>query len=973
MLLRVGFMLAMIAAYAAPHFAAAQDRGDCGARWSTGFAAPTFFQGIPFDICLHVVTATVWDEPGGPAIWVGGNFLNAGGKAANWIARWDGRDWSSPTPALHSIQPDLSIPTVASLYVWNGEGALALYVSGAFDRAGPTTLRSLARWDGSEWSEVGGGIAGGATGEMESWDDGSGDALYVIGGFTAVGDPPVSASQIARWNGSEWSALGIGIGVQSNRYPFDIEAIASGPARGLYVGGSFLHAGGQPIAHIARWDGVQWHPVGSGLNGEVHRLAVTKQGSDPMLIAGGWFSFGPGPMVSGAIWDGVDWSPMPVSPQITGGQILHIIEADAGGKPEILMTGLFVDPHGYENIVRWNGTHLEPVETPAWIYGQNFDFCRLPITPAAVEFEDADGRAVYFFGRFISEAPRARGVLRWDGHLWSAFGQGVLDRTGTWPGSVTALANAQVGLQAAALYAGGSFGPAPFRSANLALFDGQVMQSRDLGWQTVGRFVGQTPSAPSIAAIRSYDDGCGPMLYAAGAFSECLETQGASRIARWDGSVWSAVGAGFSSSVLALEVFDADGAGAESSVLVAGGAFVGSAALTVNRIAEWDGSAWHGMADGFNGLVRSLVAVDLGGAPSLVAGGDFTASGLIPVSRISYWNGHSWQAMGAGFNGPVRALAVFDETGEKALYAGGDFSMSGETSVAYLARWNGTDWQPADAAMPGPVTCLSLHDPDGTGPNQPLLIIGGFRGTTQFSPYLLAWDGSAVTSFGSSVSRENLQGIAPGIFAIAESDETGRPSLFVGGDIKSAGGHASVGIAKWFNPDLPEILGQPHHAAVDFGAPAQFTVKPGENGPFTYRWRKDGIDLSDTRSIMGADTPTLQIDAVMPEDLGDYTVAVTNSCGTTYSTRAALSEFVPPTFCAGDANNDGVVNFDDVLSILANWGATGPGLDVPGDSDRDGSVDCGDVFSTLSNWGQVCPEGTRRRNRCGGTNPAQEE
>lgn len=32
----------------------------------------------------------------------------------------------------------------------------------------------------------------------------------------------------------------------------------------------------------------------------------------------------------------------------------------------------------------------------------------------------------------------------------------------------------------------------------------------------------------------------------------------------------------------------------------------------------------------------------------------------------------------------------------------------------------------------------------------------------------------------------------------------------------------------------------------------------------------------------------------------------------------------PQDFCPGDANNDSVVNFDDITEALANWGATCP-------------------------------------------------
>jgi hypothetical protein len=55
----------------------------------------------------------------------------------------------------------------------------------------------------------------------------------------------------------------------------------------LYAGGSFTTAGGVAAKAIARWDGIQWHSLGSGLNGHVYALAV---GPDGSLYAGGNFT-----------------------------------------------------------------------------------------------------------------------------------------------------------------------------------------------------------------------------------------------------------------------------------------------------------------------------------------------------------------------------------------------------------------------------------------------------------------------------------------------------------------------------------------------------------------------------------------------------------------------------------------------------------------------------------------------------------
>lgn len=69
----------------------------------------------------------------------------------------------------------------------------------------------------------------------------------------------------------------------------------------------------------------------------------------------------------------------------------------------------------------------------------------------------------------------------------------------------------------------------------------------------------------------------------------------------------------------------------------------------------------------------------------------------------------------------------------------------------------------------------------------------------------------------------------------------------------------------------------------------------------------------------------------------------------------AVTPPAPPTNCAGDANNDLVVDFDDISSTIANWGASyTPGSDGLGDSNDDGSVDFDDISATIAAWGQPC-------------------
>ena len=60
--------------------------------------------------------------------------------------------------------------------------------------------------------------------------------------------------------------------------------------------------------------------------------------------------------------------------------------------------------------------------------------------------------------------------------------------------------------------------------------------------------------------------------------------------------------------------------------------------------------------------------------------------------------------------------------------------------------------------------------------------------------------------------------------------------------------------------------------------------------------------------------------------------------------------------CPGDTNGDAVVNVDDVLNVLANWGA-GP-FEPPGaDTNTDGVVNVTDFLRVLAGWGPCAGSG----------------
>ena len=96
---------------------------------------------------------------------------------------------------------------------------------------------NIAKWDGSTWSALGSGMNGDVCVNALAV---SGTNLYAGGSFTTAGGVP--ANNIAKWDGSAWSALGSGMGWRTTWYVYALAVSGTN----LYAGGYFTNAGGVP-------------------------------------------------------------------------------------------------------------------------------------------------------------------------------------------------------------------------------------------------------------------------------------------------------------------------------------------------------------------------------------------------------------------------------------------------------------------------------------------------------------------------------------------------------------------------------------------------------------------------------------------------------------------------------------------------------------------------------------------------------
>lgn len=352
-----------------------------------------------------------------------GNFGSAQGEAGRYIARFDGTAWNPLGGGISFQGSRLGIDP-------NGD----LIVTGSFTRAGSLPVRGFARWDGVAWHDPLRGFNG-PIGSVAA----IGDDLFVGGTFT--GADGVSAENIARWNGSVWSPLGSG-----------------GPQRisSLLGHDGSLYAVGGSGTRIGRWDGSSWTTIGTG-GIDATSLAEFE---DEVLVGGSF------PSTAGI-------STVSRIGRVVNDQIVAMNDGLNGDvwamttfNGSLIAGGAFTtaagvaSPTSVAHVARWDGTRFVPLG--AGVNGTVYSLTSL-------------GDKLIIGGQFgiaggFPNGVAAPCVAMWDGSSFSRMGDGL---------------NARVnGLRVVGgvLYATGNFTKSGTRSiAGIARWDGAAWQPVESG------------------------------------------------------------------------------------------------------------------------------------------------------------------------------------------------------------------------------------------------------------------------------------------------------------------------------------------------------------------------------------------------------------------------------------------------------------------------------------------------------------
>ncbi|PID79465.1 hypothetical protein CSA17_01825 [bacterium DOLJORAL78_65_58] len=617
---------------------------------------------------------------------IAGSFTHVGDTPAAHVARFDGTAWSS-------FDDGLPAEATAAI-VYDG----ALYVAGEFDGS------YLARWNGNAWEMSPHG------GEFNFVQD-----LEVYDGQLIV----IADEALLAWNGSYWSELAS----LDESYPTDMTTDGAN----LYITGEMDYIDEVYVSHVARWDGNQWHAMGSGLSDEYGQpyeaAGLTIHAWDGKVAVSGYFSMAGGQNLPNfAVWDGTSWGPMGSNPSFFSGPAAPMILGVHAGRLLVY--------NGYSSVFAWNVFYWDPIALDGGVlcaasYGSDLVLGGLfseaegtvarnlarrsgGVWQAMASGDGIDGPtyAAHVWNDLLLVAGRpstrfgddVKGVLLagWNGTDWVDMGLGPQSFTTarihhmvTYQGDLVVTGNIDnaggVPCKNFARYDGNTWTPlgdavTNTSGAGLVVLDDTLYAITYLPDKVVARYqpdsdtwleIGDSPGGTDLYALGSYQG----QLIVTGSF-QSIDGVAANGIAAWDGNTWSALGAGVEG--MARELYEADG------LLYVAGSITQAGGQPAGRIAAWDGTGWSTLGEGVYGSIRALRQH----AGRLYATGQFSQAGGQPAAGIANWDGSTWSALGSGLN---------DEGLELVVHAGdlivvGDFTVAGGHFSDGIASW--TEAQP---------------------------------------------------------------------------------------------------------------------------------------------------------------------------------------------------------------------------------------------------------------------------------------
>lgn len=815
------------------------------------------------------------------------------------------------------------------------------------------------RWlDGVPTSDVyySGGHAPGVR-AFTMWDpDGEGPepARLVAGGaFDTIGG--IGSPQVAAWvpGGRTFTALGEGFTAPATSGAH-VTAVATAPradgGQDLFAAGKIVTNGGMAVNGIARWDGSNWRPLGSGLGpippafiNVTYMMVGCPNGS--LVVAGTFTSAGGLPATGLAQWDGADWS---IPATVAGGVSAVACLPDNS----LIIGGNFTAVNG-DPIVRV--ARIQSGVAMPMGGEQIGDVSSLAVTP---------NRTVYA----TSDAPTMR-IWRWDDGTWTQIGSATTTQY-TWDlgaakiislsDDTIALAGYFTSLDGEAIanlarYDGNSWaqvGNAQSSYGASQLPDGRIVTARtelevstlDLTWPLLGPVPTLTNG---IANAIEYFEGD---LVVAGIFTS-IQGDPVTSIARRTAEGWQQLG----SLQGVTDLINHNG------TLYAAGTFAG-------HVARWNGEQW---------IVERPLAVRAGTPPILrydltEHNGSLVVSYFDGFSQFQELTSAGWNALSSISTIRMRADVV---SAEGHLYAGG-------RAGTVLRRLDDSQWIPVavnDLAFttayglgthqghlyicyptPGETYSSSVGATVARSDGESFMTVGRIRAPIR--AFVSAPNGDLYGMSEQSVAYRIRDGVIQTVAGGLGTYDTSLDWIQI-----AAGEHGEVSVLRrrtYGDNDFAEVLDPrpvalrdvPTEALVCGDGRAEVSVRVLGTLDRTLQWEWDGggefAPIADglvagLGIVIGSTAEAISLDQVDGGVIGTHLRLIArDACSTAVSSSIEVVPGSADTHdcarcspCVSDYDQSGSLDVADVSAFFADFESGRPCADV----DRDGGVSGADI------------------------------
>lgn len=286
-------------------------------------------------------------------LYFGGDFSSIGGKPAGRVGKFNPNSgvWESLRDIDFFIEEEQYGPISGGVYALEVIDNY-VYIGGGIFNTDSVELKYLRKFDieNNKWESVPGSFDG----RIRAISKDNQGNLYVGGEFTTIDN--ITANYIAKWDGSNWSNLSAGV----DNYVLAIECYE----QNVFVGGSFKKVDNDITSHgIAKWNGTNWEAMDKGITSSwkgtptVQDIAID---SDGLVYIGGFFDLTYSDLDSlnhvGVFYDG-KWRQLGAGLAQSSSQ--GVIGMFADGK-NVYFTGYFSkgtgSPNDKINMAIWNET-----------------------------------------------------------------------------------------------------------------------------------------------------------------------------------------------------------------------------------------------------------------------------------------------------------------------------------------------------------------------------------------------------------------------------------------------------------------------------------------------------------------------------------------------------------------------------------------------------------------------------------------